>query len=49
VRAKLACLPVGNVEAAAEVYRVARLRLKGLELSCSWDMEPIGHPVWEPL
>jgi hypothetical protein len=22
--------------------------LKGLELSCSWDMEPMWHPSWEP-
>jgi hypothetical protein len=22
--------------------------LKGLELSCSWDMEPMSHPTWEP-
>lgn len=46
----LACLPYGDIEAAAkEVYRVAKLGLKGLELSCSWDMEPMWHPVWEPL
>jgi uncharacterized protein len=46
----LACLPYGNIEAAAqEVYRVAKLGLRGLELSCSWDMEPMWHPCWEPL
>src|ERR1044072_5667330 len=46
----LACLPYGDIEAAAkEVYRVAKLGLKGLELSCSWDMEPMWHPMWEPL
>ena len=46
----LACLPYGDIEAAAkEVYRVAKLGLKGLELSCSWDMEPMWHPIWEPL
>jgi predicted TIM-barrel fold metal-dependent hydrolase len=46
----LACLPYGDIEAAAkEVYRVAKLGLKGLELSCSWDMEPMWHPCWEPL
>ena len=46
----LACLPYGDVEAAAkEVYRVAKLGLRGLELSCSWDMEPMWHPMWEPL
>jgi len=43
----LACLPYGDVDAAAkEVHRVAKLGLKGLELSCSWDMEPMWHPVW---
>ena len=46
----LACLPYGDIEAAAkEVYRVAKLGLRGLELSCSWDMEPMWHSVWEPL
>src|SRR5438477_4514493 len=46
----LACLPYGDIEAAAqEVYRVAKLGLKGLKLSCSWDMEPMWHPMWEPL
>jgi predicted TIM-barrel fold metal-dependent hydrolase len=46
----LACLPYGDIEAAAkEVYRVAKLGLRGLELSCSWDMDPMWHPCWEPL
>jgi predicted TIM-barrel fold metal-dependent hydrolase len=46
----LACLPYGDIDAAVkEVYRVAKLGLKGLELSCSWDMEPMWHPSWEPL
>jgi len=46
----LACLPYGDVEAAvAEVERVAKMGFKGLELSCSWDMEPMWHPSWEPL
>ena len=46
----LACLPYGNIEAAAkEVYRVADLGLRGIELSCSWDMEPMYDPCWEPL
>jgi hypothetical protein len=31
-----------------EVHRVAKMGLKGLELSCSWDMEPMWHPSWEP-
>jgi predicted TIM-barrel fold metal-dependent hydrolase len=46
----LACLPYGDIEAAAkEVYRVKELGLRGIELSCSWDMQPMYHPVWEPL
>ena len=46
----LACLPYGNIdEAVAEVHRVAKMGLRGLELSCSWDMEPMWHPDWEQL
>jgi predicted TIM-barrel fold metal-dependent hydrolase len=46
----LACLPYGDIGAAvAEIHRVAKLGLRGLELSCSWDMEPMWHPAWEPL
>src|SRR5262249_49946460 len=46
----LACLPYGDIDAAVkEVYRVAKLGLRGLELSCSWDMDPMWHPCWEPL
>lgn len=46
----LACLPFGDIDAAVkEVYRAKDLGLKGLELSCSWDMEPMWHPCWEPL
>jgi predicted TIM-barrel fold metal-dependent hydrolase len=46
----LACLPYGDIDAAVtEIHRVARLGLRGLELSCSWDMEPMWHPVWEKL
>src|SRR5947208_15525302 len=45
----LACLPYGDIDAAVkELYRVARLGLRGVELSCSWDMEPMWHPVWAP-
>ncbi len=41
----LACLPYGSVDdAVKEVHRVAKMGLKGLELSCSWDMEPMWHP-----
>ena len=28
---------------------MAKLGLRGMELSCSWDMEPMWHPSWEPL
>jgi predicted TIM-barrel fold metal-dependent hydrolase len=46
----LACLPYGDIDAAIkETYRVAKMGIKGLELSCSWDMEPMYHPEWEPL
>ena len=45
----LACLPYGSVDlAVVEVHRVAKMGLKGLELTCSWDMEPMWHPSWEP-
>ena len=41
----LAYLPYGDIDAAvAEVHRVAKLGFKGIELSCSWDMEPMWHP-----
>jgi uncharacterized protein len=46
----LACLPFGDVEAAArEVHRVAKMGVKGVELSCSWEMQPMWHPSWNPL
>ena len=46
----LACLPYGDVGAAvAEIRRAATLGLRGMELSCSWDMDPMWHPQWEPL
>src|SRR6201987_452122 len=46
----LACLPYGDIDwAVQEIHRCAKMGLKGLELSCSWDMEPMWHPYWEPL
>lgn len=46
----LGSLPYGDVQAAAdEVYRCTNLGIRGLELSCSWDMEPMYHESWEPL
>jgi uncharacterized protein len=46
----LACIPYGDIDAAVEeVYRAAKMGLKGIEVSCSWDMEPMWHPCWEPL
>jgi uncharacterized protein len=46
----LACLPYNNIEgAAAEVRRVAKKGMKGVELSCSWHMTPMWHPMWDPL
>jgi hypothetical protein len=34
--------------AVKEIHRGAKMGLKGLEFSCSWDMEPTWHPSWEP-
>ena len=46
----LACLPFGDIPAAVkEVHRVAKLGVKGVELSCSWNMTPMWHPMWDPL
>jgi predicted TIM-barrel fold metal-dependent hydrolase len=46
----LACLPYSDIAAAAaEVRRVAKLGMKGVELSCSWHMTPMWHPMWDPL
>lgn len=46
----LACIPPGDVELAAkEVYRIAKLGLRGIEIPCQWDMKPMWHPMWEPL
>src|SRR5256885_16869132 len=46
----LACLPYRNIEGAArEGRRVAKLGMKGVELSCSWHMTPMWHPCWDPL
>jgi predicted TIM-barrel fold metal-dependent hydrolase len=46
----LACLPHSNIEGAArEVRRVAKMGMKGVELSCSWHMTPMWHPMWDPL
>jgi len=46
----LACLPYSDINAAAaEVRRVAKKGMKGVELSCSWHMTPMWHPMWDPL
>src|SRR5579883_3396894 len=46
----LACLPYNNIEGAArEVRRVAKKGMKGVELSCSWHMTGMWHPMWDPL
>ncbi len=46
----LACLPYGDIDAAVkEIYRVAKMGIRGIELSCSWDMDPMYDPAWEPL
>ncbi len=46
----LGCIPYGDPELAAlEVHRCAKMGLKGVEVSCSWDMQPMWDPIWEPL
>src|SRR5258708_18915327 len=46
----VACWPYSDIDAAAaEVHRVAKLGMKGVELSCSWHMTPMWHPLWDPL
>src|SRR6266498_1294794 len=41
----LACLPYGDIDAAVkEVYRVAKLGLRGMELSCCGTWSPCGIP-----
>src|SRR2546423_6680676 len=46
----LACRRYGNIEGAArDVRRVAKLGMKGVELSCSWHMTPMWHPMWDTL
>src|SRR5262245_3192168 len=46
----LASLPYGNIDqTVAEVYRAARLGFRGIELACSFDMEPLCLPAWGPL
>jgi predicted TIM-barrel fold metal-dependent hydrolase len=46
----LASLPPGNIAAAvAEVRRVARLGLRGLEFPTTHDMRPLWDSGWEPL
>ena len=42
----LACIPYGDIDAAvAETHRAAKMGLKGIEVSCSWDMDPMWHPM----
>src|SRR5207302_608269 len=39
----------GLYEDGKKGHRLAKLGRRGVELSCSWDMEAMWHPVWEPL
>src|SRR5260370_5740147 len=44
------CRAFGDTPAAVkEVHRVAKLGVKGVELSCSWNMTAMWHPMWDPL
>jgi uncharacterized protein len=46
----LASIPSRGVEeAVAETHRVAKLGLRGIEISFAWDMTPLWYPYWDPL
>ena len=46
----LASIPNHNInEAVAEIYRVAKLGLGGLDVTYSWDMIPMWNSHWDPL
>lgn len=46
----LATIPSHDVAAAVrEVKRVAAKGMPGIDLAVTWDMEPLCHPMWEPL
>lgn len=46
----LACIPVSNVAAAvAEVRRVAKLGLRGIEIPLQYDSKPLWHEQWDTL
>lgn len=46
----LASVPNHDVDAAiAELRRVAKLGLGGVEIRASWDMTPLWSPYWDPL
>lgn len=45
----LAIIPNHDVDVAiTEVRRAAKMGLKGLDLTVSWDMESFAHPMWGP-
>ena len=46
----LASIPSSDVNAAvAEIYRVAKLGVGGLDVANSYDMLPLWNPYWDPL
>lgn len=46
----LAVIPNNDVGAAvAEIYRVAKMGIRGLDLTVTHDMESVAHPMWDPL
>ncbi len=48
--AGLACIPNHDVDmAAAEIRKVARLGMRGVEFNVSTAKLPLWHPYWEPM
>ena len=46
----LASIPNHDMGAAvAEIHRAAKLGLKGLDVTASFDMTPLWNPYWDPL
>jgi predicted TIM-barrel fold metal-dependent hydrolase len=46
----LASIPVHDIDVAiAEIKRVAKLGVAGIDVSSSYQMKPLWHPLWDPL
>lgn len=46
----LACIPLNDMtQAAAEIRRVAKLGLRGVEIPTQYDSKPLWHKDWDPI